>query len=81
MSLIFKDHQPRIAVYNVLERAKFLNDNGLIALDALHVALAEKAGADIFCTCDDRLLKKARALCDSGMKVLSPIELVVEGEK
>lgn len=43
----------------VVKRAKELTDKGLMALDALHLASAEKAGADCFCTCDDQLVKKA----------------------
>lgn len=54
---------------------------GLMALDALHLASAEKAGADFFCTCDDQLVKKARLLAAAGVKVLSPIEIIGEVEK
>lgn len=62
----------------VVKRAKELNDNGLMALDALHLASAEKAGADFFCTCDDKLLKKAVVLAEAGVRVVSPIELIGE---
>jgi predicted nucleic acid-binding protein len=54
---------------------------GIMPLDALHLARAEKARVDDFCTCDDSLLKKARALFGSQMKVVSPIQLLVEMEK
>ena len=35
---------------------------GLKPLDALHLAFAVEAGADYFCTCDDRLLRRGQ-LC------------------
>ena len=42
-------------------------------LDALHLA-----EADFFCTCDDRLLKRARAAHTGQTRVVSPLELVME---
>ncbi|MBI2803598.1 MAG: PIN domain-containing protein [Planctomycetes bacterium] len=47
-------------------------------LDPLHLASAVEAQADFFCTCDDRFLKKARALTVPPTKVVSPLELVSE---
>jgi predicted nucleic acid-binding protein len=35
---------------------------GFRGFDALHIACAEAAGADIFVTCDDRLVATARRL-------------------
>jgi predicted nucleic acid-binding protein len=32
---------------------------GLSAMDAIHLALASTAKADYFCTCDDKLFRKA----------------------
>jgi predicted nucleic acid-binding protein len=61
-------------------RARQFNMAGIHALDALHLALAETAGVDYFCTCDDRLLKKARTLSDLKVKVLSPVSLIEEIE-
>jgi predicted nucleic acid-binding protein len=51
---------------------------GLTPLDALHLASAMAVPADYFCTCDDRLLKKARLLDTASTKVVSPLELVSE---
>ena len=53
-------------------------DAGIKPLDALHLATSVEAGASFFCTCDDRLLKKARALQTGGTKVVSPLELITE---
>jgi predicted nucleic acid-binding protein len=43
-------------------RTSELIDGGLAGFDALHVACAEAAGADVFVTCDDRLLAVTRRL-------------------
>jgi predicted nucleic acid-binding protein len=51
---------------------------GIKPLDALHLASAVEAQADFFCTCDDRLLKKARAINTVPTKVVSPLELISE---
>jgi predicted nucleic acid-binding protein len=61
-------------------RAREFNQLGLRPLDALHLAAAEEAGADYFCTCDDRLLKKAKAIGNLRTKVVSPLELIEEIE-
>jgi predicted nucleic acid-binding protein len=47
-------------------------------LDALHLASAVIAKADYFCTCDDRFLKRAKAVNTGQTKVVSPLELVTE---
>ena len=64
----------------IRNRAKEITDAGVMPLDALHLASAEKAQADYFCTCDDKLLKKAKALCEPKMRVVSPVELLEEIE-
>ena len=63
------------------ERAKRLVALGFKPLDALHLALAEAGRVDYFCTCDDRLLRKAKKVGDLQVKVVSPLELVEEIEK
>lgn len=62
-------------------RAEQLEALGFPPMDALHLAFAELGKAEYFCTCDDRLLRKARSLADLRVKVVSPIELVQEIEK
>lgn len=62
-------------------RARVLNKLAFKPLDALHLASAEAAGVDYFCTCDDRLLKRARSLKDLQIPVLSPLDLIGEIEK
>ena len=59
-------------------RAKELEAGGLRGMDALHIACAEAAGADYFCSCDDRLLRRARVIEGLRVKVVSL--LVLAGE-
>ena len=63
----------------IFERAHGLRGVGLAANDALHLAAAERAGADYFVTCDDKLLRKARSV-ETSVKVVLPTELLEEEE-
>lgn len=58
--------------------AQGLTASGLKPLDALHLAFAVDARADYFCTCDDRLLRRARALHSGPPKLVDPLELIAE---
>ena len=60
------------------ERARSLHAEGIKAVDALHLASAGAAKADYFCTCDDRLLKRAKAVGMGETKAVSPLELIAE---
>jgi predicted nucleic acid-binding protein len=60
------------------QRAKQLTKLGFRPMDALHLALAEAGGAEYFCTCDDRLLRRAKNVLDLRVKVMSPVEFVQE---
>ncbi len=60
------------------ERARTLHAEGIKPLDALHLASAVEAKADYFCTCDDRFLKRAKAVDTGQTKVVSPLELITE---
>jgi predicted nucleic acid-binding protein len=62
------------------QRAEAFGRIGIKPLDALHLASAETAQADYFCTCDDRFLKKARGIADLRTKVVTPVELIEEIE-
>lgn len=57
------------------QRAKEFGKIGIKALDALHLASAEVAEVDYFCTCDDKFLNKAKTIGDLKTKVVSPVEL------
>ena len=65
----------------VEKRARRFEALGIRPLDALHLASAEHAKADCFCTCDDKLLRRARAISDLTTRVLLPIELIKELEQ
>jgi len=65
----------------VENRARDFVALGMGPLDALHLSSAEEARADYFCTCDDRLLAKAKAVRDIKTLVVSPLELIKELER
>lgn len=65
----------------VEKRAEALESCGLGPLDALHLACAEVAHADRFCTCDDDLVRKASGISDLGVRVVTSVELVKELEQ
>lgn len=60
---------------SIERRGNDLETLGFTGLDALHLAFAESAGVDYFCTCDDRLLKKATLTSGLRVNVVSPTEL------
>jgi predicted nucleic acid-binding protein len=60
------------------ERAEAFHQMGIKPLDALHLASAEAARVDYFCTTDDRFLKRARAAGVLPAKVVTPLELIAE---
>lgn len=66
----------------VESRARSLVALGFGALDALHVALAEAAGAKWLATCDDRLLALARRYAaDLRVMVADPRQVQAEEEE
>lgn len=60
----------------IAERAAVFVSYGIKSADALHLAAAESAGVDYFCTCDDRFLRRAKSLLGLSMQVVSPLELI-----
>ncbi|HMN50020.1 MAG TPA: PIN domain-containing protein [Ignavibacteriaceae bacterium] len=62
------------------KRAGQLISLGIMPLDALHLSMAESSGADYFCTCDDKLVSKAKRFLVKT-KIITPIELIGEIEK
>jgi predicted nucleic acid-binding protein len=47
---------------DIQQRAKEFERAGIDPLDALHIACAERGGADVFLTVDDVLLRRSRRL-------------------
>lgn len=58
-----------------------LEQHGIGAMDAIHLALASIAKADFFCTCDDKLFRKAKSFPDLSCKVTTLLGLVPEGSQ
>ena len=56
----------------VQRRSQQLEAQGIPALDAAHLASAEVGGAEIFLTCDDVIIKRARRL-GLGLRVMNPV--------
>ncbi|MEM1221909.1 MAG: PIN domain-containing protein [Verrucomicrobiota bacterium] len=66
---------------SIEQRAKRYSQTGIKTLDALHLASAVEGNVDHFCSCDDRLLKKAREV-DTGLtKVISVLGFIQEVKK
>jgi predicted nucleic acid-binding protein len=59
----------------IRQRAEELEQNGLKAIDALHVACAEAVNSNYFITCDKRLINRYSGLT---VKVMNPADFVLE---
>ncbi|HWN94053.1 MAG TPA: PIN domain-containing protein [Methylomirabilota bacterium] len=57
---------------DIKKRALALEQNGIKAIDALHLACAESADANHFLTCDDRLIRRY----SGQMVVQSPVTFI-----
>lgn len=64
----------------VEKRAQELNQEGIDTLNSMHLASAEQGDADVFCTCDDSFLTKARREVSGETQVVSPLTLVEDIE-
>ena len=64
----------------VSSRTDELTREGIKPLDALHLASAIEADVHYFCTCDDRLYRKAKRSDTRSTKVVTPLELIEELE-
>ena len=60
----------------ILERSLELEKCGLIGMDAVHIACAEKAKADFFVTCDDNLIKKLERIDKIGIIYYNLIDFI-----
>jgi predicted nucleic acid-binding protein len=61
------------------ERADELQKLGFKAADAVHVAAAEALGADVFLSCDDRLVRLAKRRRDElKVRVANPLDWLKE---
>ena len=79
VTAIIEHADERVALTTAIEqRAITFEQRGIKAVDALHLALAEAAQVDYFCTCDDRFYRRALDLADLHIKVRRPLELAQE---
>jgi predicted nucleic acid-binding protein len=62
----------------VESRAERYRQRGLKPMDAAHLACAVEAGADFFCTCDDRLLRNAGKVDTGSTRPVNPTQLIQE---
>jgi predicted nucleic acid-binding protein len=61
----------------VIVRAKEFQASNIKYFDSLHMALAERANADILLTTDDRLIKRAQNT-DTKTRVANPVKWLME---
>lgn len=59
----------------IRQRAEQLEQQGIKAIDALHVAASEASNSDYFLTCDKRLINRCRELT---LKVINPVDFILE---
>jgi hypothetical protein len=60
----------------ILDRSLELEKRGLMGMDAVHIACAEKAKADFFVTCDDDLIKKLERIDNIKIAFYNVIDFV-----
>jgi predicted nucleic acid-binding protein len=70
--------QRQFVTPNIKARGEELEQQGLKALDALHIACAEATKSDYFLTCDKRLINRCQ---DLSLKVLNPVNFILEIEE
>lgn len=64
---------------DTISRAESFQHLGLDGIDALHLALAEMSGAEVFLTTDDRLLKRCSENSRTiGIRVANPVSWITE---
>ena len=61
----------------IKQRAEQLEQQGIKALDALHVAASEATNSDYFLTCDKRLINHCQELT---LRVINPVDFILEIE-
>jgi predicted nucleic acid-binding protein len=59
----------------IQQRSELLGQDGLKAIDALHVASAEGTNSDYFITCDKRLINRYKS---DLVKVVNPVDFILE---
>jgi predicted nucleic acid-binding protein len=79
VTAILQQAHERVALTTAIEqRATTFEQRGIKAVDSLHLALAEAAQVDYFCTCDDRFYRRALGITDLQIKIRRPLDLAQE---
>jgi predicted nucleic acid-binding protein len=65
-------------VADVESEAAALMQSGIKPFDALHLAFASRDAVEYFCTCDDKLRKKAQRIKSLKTTIVTPLELVLK---
>ncbi len=55
---------------------RIMNDCGIGAMDAMHLAIAIRSGAQVFLTTDDAILSRADRISTYSITVKNPTEMV-----
>lgn len=61
---------------SITRRAFELERNGIMGMDAFHVACAEEARADYFVSCDDVLVRKLNKMADLKIRAVGLLEFI-----
>lgn len=61
---------------DILDRSLEFEKLGLPGIDAVHIACAEKANADFFVTCDDRLIRRVQRVDNVGIACYNIVDFV-----
>jgi predicted nucleic acid-binding protein len=62
-------------------QANSFHARGIRPMDAIHLAMADVAKVDFFCTTDDRFLKLAQGIPQLSCRVVSVLDLLLEVSK
>ena len=61
---------------SILDKSLEFEKCGLMGMDALHIACAQKARVDFFITCDDNLIKKLKQIDNIGIRYYNIIDFI-----
>jgi len=61
---------------SILDKSLEFEKFGMLGMDALHIACAQKAKVDFFITCDDNLIKKLKRIDNLGIKYYNIIDFI-----
>lgn len=78
LALLSNTHETVRLTEEILQRAEKFEQAGMGAFDAIHLASAEYAGADVLLTTDDRLIKTCKRSVLAALRVENPARWLEE---